>query len=496
MDIPNLNQWEEMKAYVKFTDADSQRLAEAFSVLSPHFLDIVKHFYDVINEFPGASRVLKNEQQVIRLMRTLEKWLKELFQGPHGQDYFELRRRIGQVHVRVGLDERYMFTAMNVIRTDLIKLVADHYPPGERSEIQLSIIRITDLDLAAMTTSYTETREKARLHALHSEIVQHLPSAVICLDSRARITACTDTTVQIIGPQMRVGNLASEVLPGDLLGGESVPEVIHEMLASETARHFTGISIERGGDTRYLRVTMVPMNHELSRLFIEVADVTEETLAEREARQSESLAQLGALTANLAHEIRNPLAGISSTVQVVVGGLPKQDRRRAALEQVSEQVHRLNHLVTDLLSFGRVTAPKSEETDLAALVLNVINEGGFVAEHMDHRAPMVWADPDCILQILVNLLQNASAAAGPDGRVIVKTGPGPTLDVLDSGSGIEESVQDTLFDAFVTTKARGTGLGLAISQQLADAMDGHIRLVKDEEQLLGGACFRLSLPCA
>ena len=179
-----------------------------------------------------------------------------------------------------------------------------------------------------------------------------------------------------------------------------------------------------------------------------------------------------------------------------MGGLAESDRRRRALALVTEQVARLDHLVTDLLLFGRATTPRCERTDLGALVLEVINDRGFNSDFLERGTALAWADPDCVCQVLVNLLQNALAAAGPGGRVLVRVGPGPQLEVLDDGPGVEASVRETLFGAFVTTKARGTGLGLAISRQISEAMSGTLVLVEAPEDSLGGACFRLSFPSA
>ncbi len=488
--------WAEMKAYVGFSEDDSKRLAEVYPLLRPHFRRIVGHFYEVIADFPGARGVLKDDAQVERLRKTLLNWLTEVFQGPHDLAYFRRRRQIGEVHVRVGLDERYMFTAMSVMRSDLLEVAAEVCDGKAVGAVSQSILRITDLDLAAMITSYLETRELARLQALHSEVVQNLPAGVICIDREGEITAITEMGRSILEREISVGDRALEVLPQELFGQTPLAQLLEQVVASGTAVHVGGVSLGAGEAKKHLRVSVVPMTHDLSDVLIKVEDITEERQGELRARQSESLAKIGALTANLAHEIRNPLAGISSTVQVVIGGLPESDRRRRALSLVTEQVSRLDHLVTDLLLYGRVIAPTCEVTDLGALALEVINDRGFKSEFVDLGAPMVWADPDCVCQVLVNLLQNAAVAAGPEGKVLVRVGPGPQLEVLDDGPGVSPSVKETLFEAFVTTKARGTGLGLAISCQLLEAMSGTLELVENPNQPLRGACFRLGLPSA
>ena len=109
----------------------------------------------------------------------------------------------------------------------------------------------------------------------------------------------------------------------------------------------------------------------------------------------------------------------------------------------------------------------------------------------------VQADPQYLQQVLVNLLQNARDAAGPEGQVQLQVGPGPQLRVVDDGAGVAPEVRERLFEPFVTTKIRGTGLGLAISRKYAEAMGGALVLepagAATSAQARPGAAFCLSL---
>ncbi|MFW2390442.1 MAG: protoglobin domain-containing protein [Polyangiales bacterium] len=146
-----------LRDYVKF-DADSvTRLQAMRERLRPYFSRVVDQFYTAILEDPGARQVLKSEAQVVRLKQSLSEWLNGLFTGPYDDAYFAKRSRIGRVHVKVGLEQRYMLGAMNVIRVGLHQAVSDSAPDGLGVFPDHSAIdRICDIELAIMLETYRE----------------------------------------------------------------------------------------------------------------------------------------------------------------------------------------------------------------------------------------------------------------------------------------------------------------------------------------------------
>lgn len=151
--------FEELKRYVGFGPEDERALIGLHAVAKPHFQHIAKVFYDRILEHEGARAALEGgESKVGHLKGTLEIWMDQLLSGPWDEAYYELRCRIGRMHVRISLPQHYMFGAMNVLRQELNGLIDDHF--GDRPEtlraMRVALGKILDLELATMLETYRE----------------------------------------------------------------------------------------------------------------------------------------------------------------------------------------------------------------------------------------------------------------------------------------------------------------------------------------------------
>ena len=146
-----------LAAYVGFDADGAGRLQALSGRMEPYREQIVDRFYQAILEEPGARAVLKSEAQVERLRASLRRWLEGLFTGPYDAAYFEKRSQIGRIHVKVGLEQRYMLGAMNVIRSELHRAVSDSAPDGVGLlEDHHVIDQICDIELAIMLETYRE----------------------------------------------------------------------------------------------------------------------------------------------------------------------------------------------------------------------------------------------------------------------------------------------------------------------------------------------------
>lgn len=146
-----------LKDYVGF-DADCARRLQAMRArMQPYHEGVVDQFYEAILKDPGARAVLKSEDQIRRLRSSLLHWLEGLFTGPYETAYYEKRAQIGRVHVKVGLEQRYMLGAMNLIRIGLHRAVSDSSPDGLGVFEDHSVIdQICDIELAIMLETYRE----------------------------------------------------------------------------------------------------------------------------------------------------------------------------------------------------------------------------------------------------------------------------------------------------------------------------------------------------
>jgi two-component system, NtrC family, sensor histidine kinase HydH len=228
----------------------------------------------------------------------------------------------------------------------------------------------------------------------------------------------------------------------------------------------------------------------------------EQTRLRDALRRSERLAALGTLLAGVAHEIRNPLAAIRSTVQLWQR-LPDRSRTPESLDAVIRSVDRLNHTVSQLLHFSRADGTIREQVDLHALLRETLElfaaQAG--AQHVELDASLsgecrIYGSADALRQVFVNLTTNALQAMPRGGRLRVTTrwndsGDTAVIEFVDSGEGIAAEVAPHLFEPFFTTRPEGTGLGLALCREIVAQHDGTIECVGPTDV---GSRFQIHLP--
>ncbi len=194
--------------------------------------------------------------------------------------------------------------------------------------------------------------------------------------------------------------------------------------------------------------------------------------------------RLGEMAAVVAHEVKNPLAGIRGAIQVIGSRLPAESRDASVLTEIVKRIDALDGLMKDLLLFARSPQPRRASVDLVPLVtmtadllcqdpaLKDIQVG------VAGSAPAVLADAEMLKIVFQNLLVNSAHAMQGRGRidVAISTSDGTCqVSVADTGPGIPAEIRDRVFTAFFTTKSRGSGLGLATAKRLIEAQHGHDR---------------------
>ncbi len=240
-----------------------------------------------------------------------------------------------------------------------------------------------------------------------------------------------------------------------------------------------------------------------------------EQLEERE-RLRDRLASLGEMAAGIAHELKNPLAGIEVMAGLLRRQVPDSKDAQALLADILSEAKLANAIVVEMLEFVRPVRLQVEHTDMADMLQQSITMAesktrrGSVAVtlEIEEGLPMIEADHHQLSQVFTNLLTNAFEALDGRGKIAITavsgtieedpalTGaqaPMPTVvvDVLDDGPGLPRDATDKIFDPFFTTKVQGSGLGLAIVRKIVDAHDGRI----DVSSVPGaGTRFRVTLP--
>jgi signal transduction histidine kinase len=223
--------------------------------------------------------------------------------------------------------------------------------------------------------------------------------------------------------------------------------------------------------------------------------------------QAEKMAMVGKLAAGVAHSIRNPLTSVKMRLFSMGRSLDLTPTEQEDFEVISEEIRHIDTIVANFLEFSR--PPKlvmqrispSDVVDLALQLLRHRLESYNVEVKLKRQRPLpeVWADPDQLKEVLVNLLTNACEAMGSGGSIIIQEretflqsiGQVVTIQVSDNGPGIPETVQDKVFQPFFSTKEEGTGLGLSIAARILGEHGGWLDLESREGQ---GTTFTLNLP--
>jgi len=225
------------------------------------------------------------------------------------------------------------------------------------------------------------------------------------------------------------------------------------------------------------------------------------------ALRNEKLAAIGRLAAGVAHEVRNPLGVIRVSASMVQESFDPGSEPHRACDFICEEIDRLNGIITALLGFARPTQPRLEPVHPEKLIDRAL---GVSAGELERRSievlrraepavPELIADPDLLVQLLLDLVTNAAEAMGEGGRLELRLEADEELvriEVADSGPGVPPEAAETVFEPFYTTKAAGTGLGLAMTARIAQSHGGRIHVVEHAGAGPGGsgACFRVDLP--
>jgi signal transduction histidine kinase len=245
--------------------------------------------------------------------------------------------------------------------------------------------------------------------------------------------------------------------------------------------------------------------HESLRRFLDRQRARDSHVSDR-LEHTDRLASLGQLAAGLAHEIKNPLAGIQGALEILRQDLPEETPGHELCDRMLGEMDRVNQTLQLLLRSARPSPPKLAATNVAELLEGTRQLMVHKLKKQDIGLEVVvapglepaWIDGAKIRQVLVNLIGNASDAIDGPGRVVVRAGPFPQgggliLTVEDDGPGISEELRDQIFEPFFTTRFAGTGLGLAIARRLVEQHQGRLQV---ESTIGSGTTFLILIPDA
>lgn len=317
--------------------------------------------------------------------------------------------------------------------------------------------------------------------------------------------------------QFQLVNHAFETMSGynrdDLIGKMTLPSFLKDERRSKKKsadwlRHppqtWETRFCDRNGVSKevYLTTTNLPGTADI---LVSLIDMTRERELERRLFRSEQLASIGELSAGIAHEIRNPLVAITTSVSLLKDEPMISDEGRQLLDVVKEESDHLAHIVDDFLRYARPKRPKFNDEDINQLLSDVIkrnrdwneNAVNWIEKYQD-SLPLVSLDRHQIQQVVTNLLRNGMDAMTDGGTLKIETSkddrlavPCVRLSITDTGEGISKDEIDMIFQPFYSTKDKGTGMGLAICRRIVNDHGGEIFVDSKVKQ---GTCFSIVLP--
>jgi two-component system sensor kinase FixL len=359
-------------------------------------------------------------------------------------------------------------------------------------------------DLSARVALESQLRAS---EARWRSVIESAVDAIIVIDSRGTVEAFNPGAERLLGYRETdvVGRNVSMLMPSPYR--EEHDGYLARYLQTGHAK-IIGIGREVTG--RRADGSLFPLHLSVGEMLLGgerkftgiLHDLSSRVRMEAQLREQAALVRLGEMAAVIAHEVKNPLAGIRGAVQVISGRLPKESREAAVVGEIISRIDTLAGLIQDLLLFARPPQPRPAPVDVLPLVVTtaeLLNSDPALSGmriEVEGSAPPLAADAELLKIVFLNLLVNSAHAMGGEGRIRVSidvAGDSGRVTVADTGPGIPAEIREQIFTPFFTTKSRGTGLGLPTAKRLVEAHRGTIRV---ECPAAGGTTVTIELPLA
>lgn len=349
-----------------------------------------------------------------------------------------------------------------------------------------------------------EDRRKAS-EARWQSVVDSAVDGIVVIDQNGRIESFNPAAERLFGYAERevLGQNVTVLMPSPYR--EEHDTYLARYLATGTKKIIglgrEVLGLRRDGTTFPLHLSVGEAHVNGERRFTGILhDLSARTEMERQLREQAALARLGEMAAVVAHEVKNPLAGIRGAIQVIGGRLPVDSTDRRIVAEIVSRIDALTDLMKDLLLFAKPPKPQPQLVDLRRLMAataELLREDPALRDvtvHIDGDAPRTMADASLLQIVFHNLLINSAQAMQGRGGIRVTVGDAQTMcrvAIADQGPGIPSDIREKVFTPFFTTKSRGSGLGLPTCRRLVEAHRGTIVVDCPPE---GGTTVTVSLP--
>jgi PAS domain S-box-containing protein len=362
--------------------------------------------------------------------------------------------------------------------------------------------------------------DMAAVKRFNDSILQNMTNGLVVIDEEGKVRLVNRAGEKLLG--CKEGEVLGSGVEG-VLG--SAAEKVQDSLERSLVYSGEETVLKRGGgEGMPLRMSISPLRDDggkLNGVVVMLSDLREEKALEEERRRLDRLAFLGEISAVMAHEIRNPLAGMGAGLQHLLTKFEEGDGKREAMERILKEGERVNRIIEDILLISRPPQLNLAPCDISEVIEEVVSlweerakgQGVEIRKYYASELPMVRGDKARLHQAFSNLISNGVEAMLDGGELsIAVTGPGREdvvgdgqglgfwgedghveVEIRDTGVGIKKEEMEKIFEPFYTTKVGGTGLGLAITRRIINEHGGEIE-VESEEGV--GTRFVVRLPLA
>lgn len=335
-------------------------------------------------------------------------------------------------------------------------------------------------------------------------IVESAVDGIIVIDDRGLIQAFNPSAERLFGYRVAevLGQNVRMLMPSP--DRERHDGYLHHYLTTGEQK-IIGIgrevtAVRKDGTTFPVHLSVGEMRHEGKRSFTGILhDLSDRVALEHRLAEQKSLAKMGEMAAVVAHEVKNPIAGIRGALQVITSRMAPEQRDRAVLLDIIARLDALNRIVQDMLMFARPRALRQEPISLGTLLNDT---AAFIARDPTMArltidvsgGADIAGDREMLQVVFQNILMNAAQAMEGEGRIdvtILCTDGRCSIVVSDHGPGMPEDIRAKAFEPFYTTKHRGTGLGLPIARRVVEAHGGRMQI---DVPASGGTTVLIELP--
>lgn len=404
-----------------------------------------------------------------------------------------------------------------VIRGEVVGLLTAEAGSTDRTgpfnQISLELLLVVAGQLTMILENVELFQQAQALRAFNEDIIQNMTNGLIAVDSQKIITAFNPAAATMLG--FEKDHVIHQPLLTITGPTEDFFRILDETAQTGKASARQEILIQRvDGIQLPVAVRVAPLGwssatEQFSGVVAVLEDLREIKAFEAERRRLDRLVALGEMSAVVAHEIRNPVAGIAAGIDYLTRNILPESSEFEGVKMIRGEIQRVNRILEDILFIARPTKLRLSQEDLAQLLENVLQRCHKQIEQnrikvvscYAENLPELQVDRQRLEQVFTNLIINATQAMSKGGQLSLQAelisdpdqpaAPAVKVTIADTGQGIPSETRNHIFEPFFTTKTKGTGLGLTVARRILEEHRGSINI---DETVSQGTCFIIKLP--